>query len=168
MKTIANKIGIKLEKIPERPRELIESIPFPHKCLLRQFIKRVRQNPSELESVIQQAAAFYSVNAEKLLTEVQEVIQYYKENRKDRKQPQNKQEEQEKKENHLFGENIEKILQESHLKWENVQSLDDIERIIEKLGQPFRRFLNSKLDRIAENPNTLKWMVNKLSRKFNV
>lgn len=68
IKLIAEKIGMRfLEKIPETPRELIESIPFPHKCIIRQYVKHVRQHQSELESIIQQAAKFYGVDGEILL-----------------------------------------------------------------------------------------------------
>src|SRR3990167_4532993 len=85
MKIIAAKIGVKLEKIPERPRELIESIPFPHKCVIRQSIHRIRQDENEIEAIIQQLANFYGVDAHLLLQNVQEVIQYYKERRNNRK-----------------------------------------------------------------------------------
>ena len=61
IKAIMQKIDMNFEKSPARPKELIQSIPFPHIVVIRQYIKHVRQNPSELTSVIQQAAKFYSV-----------------------------------------------------------------------------------------------------------
>ena len=81
IKAIMQKIDMNFEKSPARPKELIQSIPFPHIVVIRQYIKHVRQNPSELTSVIQQAAKFYSVDEENLHKEVQEIINYFKNKR---------------------------------------------------------------------------------------
>ena len=168
MKTIAAKIGVKLEKIPERPRELIESIPFPHKCVIRQSIHRIRQDENEIEAIIQQLANFYGVDAHLLLQDVQDVIQYYKERRNNRKSCEKKPNKQEMKENQLFGENIQKIMNELHLHYSNIKSIEDLDQLIAQLPQPLARLVNMKLSRVAENPNKLKWISKRLSRRFNL
>jgi hypothetical protein len=168
LKTIAEKIGMKIEKMPERPRELIESIPFPHKCVVRQYIKRIRQNTSEIEAITQQAASFYCVDAQMLLKEVQEVIQYYKEKRNNRKSCQNHQNKQEMKENQLFGENIEKIMNQFNLDYSKIKSPEDLDQLIAQLPGGLAKLVNIKLARVAENPNKLKWISKRLAGRFNL
>jgi hypothetical protein len=168
IKIIAEKIGVKLEKIPERPRELIESLPFPHKCVIKQFIKRIRHKENEIEAIVQQAANFYNVDAHLLLQEVQQVIQYYKERRNMRKSCEVKQNKQEIQEKQLIGENIQKILNELHLDYSDINSPGDLDRLIAQLPQPMARLVNMKLARVAENPNKLKWISKRLAKRFNL
>lgn len=168
LKTIAEKIGMQLDKMPERPRELIESIPFPHKCVIRQFIKRIRQSECELEVIIQQAATFYSVDAHTLLKEVQQVIQHYKERKSNKKSCENHLNKQKMEENQLFGENIQKILNELHLDYSYIKSAEDLDKFIGQLPQAMARLVTMKLARVAENPNRLKWISKRLSRMFNL
>ncbi|MFO0468699.1 MAG: ZZ-type zinc finger protein [Bacteroidota bacterium] len=168
MKAIGEKIGVQLDKMPERPRELIETIPFPHKCVIRQFIQRIRQNENEKEAIIQQAANFYGVDASLLLKDVQEAIQYYKERRANKKSCKKMPKQSEIKQNQLFGENIQKILNEFHLDFSNIKSVEDIDQLIAQLAQPIANLVNIKLTRVAENPNKLKWISKRMARRFNV
>lgn len=172
IKEIGQKIGMKVEQMPERPRELIQSIPFPHRCVIRQFIKAIRQNPSELEPVIQQAANFYSVDAQMLQEEVQEIIKFYKERRNQRQQCKKEASKEENKEEikqkPLLGNNIEKILSQLKVDHSNVKCVEDLEKVMEQLPLPISRLVSNKLKCIAERPMKLKWICKRLAQWFSV
>ena len=59
-------------------------------------------------------------------------------------------------------------MKELHVDHSKVKSIEDIDALIEKLPQGMARIVKIKLARVAENPNKLKWISKRLSRKFNV
>ena len=175
IRQIMAKIGMNFDEAVhlEDIQECLNSIPIPYCFFVKGFLSQVRSNPSNLKTLVEQAASLFTVDSEALLKEA-EVALYFLETGKlpqsEKKQaPVAKEEEKAKKKapKPFIGPIIGSVLTHFGVNYSSLNSPENVNQIIDLLPIPINFIAKSAFQQAGENPLLVQLAVKEIAKRFD-